>query len=242
MSDFPALIPSNAVEIAGTRTFTTSMMVAEVFEKEHKNVLRDIDRLDCPPEYRKLNFEPTFREVLGPNGAIRQDRYFELTKDGFTFLVMGYRGSNAALFKIAYINRFNEMAASISPIAAGMRWLAHIDRAGQMVFNPINPEDFCLPAHAWPKVIASPDFPRELLPEVVAAVGERMKGLSAPAVTAVDPHRVAAFVAGLQQVTGHEICAGLGIADNRSHQTMVGYVMGRLGWSKRKLKAWVYIR
>ena len=34
---------------------------------------------------------------------------FNMTRDGFVFLVMGYRGKKAASFKEAYIKRFNEM-------------------------------------------------------------------------------------------------------------------------------------
>ena len=36
-----------------------------------------------------------------------------MTKDGFTFLVMGYTGKKAAAFKEAYIKRFNEMEAEL---------------------------------------------------------------------------------------------------------------------------------
>lgn len=106
-----AVLPINAVEISGARTFTTSLMVADVFGKQHKNVLRDIDELDCSPDFRRLNFGPTIRDVPGPKGAFRKERFFEIAKDGFTFLVMGYTGAKAAQFKEAYINRFNEMAS-----------------------------------------------------------------------------------------------------------------------------------
>ena len=37
----------------------SSLKVAEVFEKEHKNVLRDIKNLECSPEFTALNFEPS---------------------------------------------------------------------------------------------------------------------------------------------------------------------------------------
>ena len=40
------------------KPFCTSRQVAETFEKEHKNVLRDIEVLDCSPEFNRLNFEP----------------------------------------------------------------------------------------------------------------------------------------------------------------------------------------
>jgi hypothetical protein len=40
-----------------------------------------------------------------------------MTKDGFVFLVMGYRGKKAAKFKEAYINRFNAMEEFIKSLA-----------------------------------------------------------------------------------------------------------------------------
>jgi Rha family phage regulatory protein len=39
---------------------TTSYKVAEKFEREHKNVLRDIENLHCSSEFRLLNFELMF--------------------------------------------------------------------------------------------------------------------------------------------------------------------------------------
>jgi hypothetical protein len=41
---------------------------------------------------------------------------YNLTKDGFTFLVMGYAGKEAAAFKEAYITRFNAMENSIKSL------------------------------------------------------------------------------------------------------------------------------
>ena len=41
-----------------------------------------------------------------------------MTRDGFTFLVMGYRGKKAARFKEAYIRRFNEMESFIRTLVA----------------------------------------------------------------------------------------------------------------------------
>ena len=182
MTDNTALIPSNAVEISGARTFTTSLMVAEVFGKLHKNVLQSIDELDCSAEFRRLNFQPSERQVVtGSNFGPRQERFFEITKNGFVFLVMGYTGAKAAQFKEAYIARFDAMEAQLqgtsSPIAPGQRWLANVDYNGNLIFNPVDPQAFLLPACDWPKVIKTPDFPRALLPDVLAAVGERMKGL-----------------------------------------------------------------
>ncbi|SCX83969.1 Rha family transcriptional regulator [Butyrivibrio sp. INlla14] len=82
-----------------------SMTVAEIFEKRHDNVVRDIRSLDCSKEFLLLNFE---EQTYIDNNAHRQICY-NMTRDGFVFLVMGYRGRKAAAFKEDYIRRFNEM-------------------------------------------------------------------------------------------------------------------------------------
>ena len=42
-----------------------SRTVAEIFGKEHFNVLRDIENHDCSPEFRELNFEVSKYKVEG---------------------------------------------------------------------------------------------------------------------------------------------------------------------------------
>lgn len=91
---------------------TTSRKVAEVFGKEHYNVLRDIESLDCSEEFNALNFEVV--NYKDKKGEKRPE--YRMTKDGFTFLVMGYRGKKAAKFKEAYIKQFNEMASFINSL------------------------------------------------------------------------------------------------------------------------------
>lgn len=82
-----------------------SMTVAEIFGKRHDNVIRDIRGLDCSKEFLLLNFE---EQTYIDNNAHTQVCY-NMTRDGFVFLVMGYRGKKAAAFKETYIRRFNEM-------------------------------------------------------------------------------------------------------------------------------------
>lgn len=86
---------------------TTSLIVAEVFGKEHKNVLRDIENLSCSEDFNRLNFERiTYYDVRN-----REQTAYEMTKDGFSFLVMGYTGSKAGEFKEKFINEFNQREA-----------------------------------------------------------------------------------------------------------------------------------
>lgn len=100
---------------------TTSRAVAEHFGKRHDHVLRDIERirkeLDDPAadstapnlgaltEFNRLNFEPV--EYLDAKGETRP--MYILTRDAFTLLAMGFTGSRALAFKVAYINAFNRM-------------------------------------------------------------------------------------------------------------------------------------
>lgn len=88
---------------------TTSLKVAEVFGKEHNKVVRDIESLSCSEGFHVANFGVLLNVRELPNGGKDQDRYYSMTKDGFTFLVMGYRGVKAAQFKEAYIDAFNKM-------------------------------------------------------------------------------------------------------------------------------------
>lgn len=89
---------------------TLSTEVAAMFGKRHAHVLRDIENLiaQLPPE-RQPNFGLTSIEIPGPNGATRQSPAYRLTRDGFTLLAMGFTGSKALAFKLAYIEAFNKM-------------------------------------------------------------------------------------------------------------------------------------
>ncbi len=93
---------------------TTSRKIAKVFGKEHYNVLRDIENLDCSESFNAINFElVNYKDKKGE----KRPEYI-ITKDGFVFLVMGYRGRKAAAFKEAYIKRFNDMEDYIKSVQA----------------------------------------------------------------------------------------------------------------------------
>ena len=86
------------------RDVTTSLIVAEVFNKEHKNVLRDIENLSCSETFNRLNFE----RITYKDARNREQTAYQMTKDGFSFLVMGYTGDKAGQFKEMFINEFNK--------------------------------------------------------------------------------------------------------------------------------------
>lgn len=89
--------------------FTTSRQIAELFEKEHRNVLRAIRLLECDEEFSALNYELT--DFIDKNGDSRPE--YLISKDGMVFLVMGFTGKKAAQFKLLYIRAFNWMADQI---------------------------------------------------------------------------------------------------------------------------------
>jgi len=102
----------DAVFIQNDQVKTSSLKVAELFGKHHKNVIQKIESLDCSPEFTSANFSAHVQTIQA--GAVqRESKYYEMTKDGFIFLVMGFTGAKAAQIKEAYINTFNHMAAML---------------------------------------------------------------------------------------------------------------------------------
>ncbi|EAM1272734.1 Rha family transcriptional regulator [Salmonella enterica] len=93
------------VTIENGRAVTTSVAVAEYFRKMHKDVLKKIDNLDCSTEFTERNFAPS--EYTDSTG--RKLPMYQITKNGFVFLVMGFTGKKAAAFKEAYIAEFDRM-------------------------------------------------------------------------------------------------------------------------------------
>nr|DAK31162.1 MAG TPA: KilAC domain protein [Caudoviricetes sp.] len=88
------------------QTITTSLIVAEIFGKEHNKVCRDIENLSCSESFRVANFGET--PYIHPQNG-QTYRMYEMTKDGFSFLVMGYTGEKAGKFKEDFITAFNKM-------------------------------------------------------------------------------------------------------------------------------------
>lgn len=93
------------------KAVVTSLHIAQVFGKVHKNILRDIEeiRKDCPAEFSRLNFEP--RDYTDERGKVQP--MYNLSRDGFTLVAMGFIGAKALEFKIAYINDFSRMEKSL---------------------------------------------------------------------------------------------------------------------------------
>ena len=96
----------NIVEADDGGMFTTSLIVAQAFEKEHKDVLKAISNLECSEEFSRRNFAHT-PYVHPQNGQTYPA--FRLTRDGFAFLAMGFTGKRAAVWKEKFLEAFNAM-------------------------------------------------------------------------------------------------------------------------------------
>lgn len=91
------------------QVLTNSLLVAEKFGKEHNKVIRDIQNLSCSDEFRAANFGVSSYISL----QNKEFPMYVMTKDGFSFLVMGYTGVKAGMFKEEYIKAFNKMEETI---------------------------------------------------------------------------------------------------------------------------------
>lgn len=92
---------------------TTSLRVAEVFGKDHKNVIQSIENLAAEKSAAKFFAEATY------NNRGKQYPMYYMNRDGFTLLAMGFTGKKALQFKIKYIQAFNSMEATLKRLPAG---------------------------------------------------------------------------------------------------------------------------
>lgn len=120
---------SHLVFTDNDRVVTDSLIVAETFGKRHADVKRDIRNLDCSANFNASNFA----RIDYKDGRGRLQEKFLITQDGFSFLVMGYTGKQAAYFKELYIKEFNRMKKQLQPpmdsymisdpVARAERWI-----------------------------------------------------------------------------------------------------------------------
>ncbi|NME23707.1 phage regulatory protein/antirepressor Ant [Lactobacillus salivarius] len=90
---------------------TTSLVLAEAFGKEHKNVIRVIET-----KIRELKIEQSSKMFFKGeyiNSQNKQQPMYYLNRDGFTFIAMGFTGRKADEFKLKYIDAFNRMEEQI---------------------------------------------------------------------------------------------------------------------------------
>ncbi len=103
------------VFIKNDQALTTSLKVAEVFEKRHDHVLNSIRALIKQMEGLPRNGDtPLFKETTYIHEQNKQ-RYpmFLMNRDGFSLLVMGFTGNKALEWKLSYLQAFNSMEKAL---------------------------------------------------------------------------------------------------------------------------------
>lgn len=105
---------SDLVLVQDDNILTTSLKVAEVFEKDHGHILRDVRNLINQMEgLSNFGLSSMFIEGTYTNQQNKQQPMYYLNRDGFTLLAMGFTGQKALEFKLKYIAEFNRMEAAL---------------------------------------------------------------------------------------------------------------------------------
>ena len=99
---------NNLVIMKERQAVTTSLQVADGFEKRHSDVIRAIeDKLSSTQncvQYQSMFANGSYKDASG-----KQNKMYYMNRDGFTFIAMGFTGNKADNFKLLYIDAFNEM-------------------------------------------------------------------------------------------------------------------------------------
>lgn len=92
----------------------SSRVVANELGKEHGKVIRSLEKILTEPNVASLIVRSEYKDSKGESR-----KEYLLTKDGFTLYMFNIQGHND--FKMAYINKFNEMERQLSqPVASYM--------------------------------------------------------------------------------------------------------------------------
>jgi Rha family phage regulatory protein len=95
-------------EVAENEVFTTSLDVAKVFNKNHKHIIAKIDEYSDEIKHRTKIRPISYLDKYG-----REQKAYELSRDAFSFLVMGFTGREADKWKLDFIDAFNKMESYI---------------------------------------------------------------------------------------------------------------------------------
>ncbi|HEV7264494.1 MAG TPA: Rha family transcriptional regulator [Falsiroseomonas sp.] len=95
---------------ADGKALANSRDVAAYFGKPHRSVLRAIrDLLRAEPKPDRHSFV----QIDGVDRRGRRQPSYDMNRDGFVLLAMGFTGTRARSFKLSYIEAFNRMEAAL---------------------------------------------------------------------------------------------------------------------------------
>jgi len=123
----------NLVQEKNEKLVTTSLLIAEKFNKHHNHILRDIETL-----IEQLNGVTTFghtpyierAEYLNEQNQQFYPMYY-LDRDAFVLLVMGFNNTNPLVleWKLKFINAFNQMEQQLHALTETSQLPSYEERA-----------------------------------------------------------------------------------------------------------------
>lgn len=117
MSNLSIVSTNHLVFTSNNDLHTDSIIVARYFSKRHNDVIRRIESLlaDIPHHFGCAHF--SVHPYKNDQNGETYTKY-EMTKDGFMLLVMGFTGKKASLMKVSFIEAFNDMERQLNVIPA----------------------------------------------------------------------------------------------------------------------------
>ena len=104
---------------ANGEIYTTSLLLAEKFEKRHDRVIRKIESLSSETFSRLKIGEAEYNDDQG-----KPRKMYELNRDAFSFIAMGFTGKKADEWKLKYIDAFNKMEKHLKNMF-NLNWIEH---------------------------------------------------------------------------------------------------------------------
>jgi len=96
----------------------SSKTVAARFGKRHDLTLRAIRNLSCSEDFRLRNFAES--SYINEQGKVQPQ--VDMTRDGFSFLAMGFTGKEAAEWKEKFLTAFNLMERELLKRSDALEW------------------------------------------------------------------------------------------------------------------------
>lgn len=118
---------------------TTSLILAEAFEKEHSKVIRAIEN-KLKMTQAKNGLSGMFAEATYTDKSGKQNKMYYLNRDGFTFIAMGFTGKKADEFKLKYIDAFNKMEKRIKE-GTQFRLPTNLTEMSTMIYSVMEDQD-----------------------------------------------------------------------------------------------------
>ena len=106
-------VQNELVSYSNDQIVTSSVLVAEKFKKQHKDVIRNIKNLINSAQ----NCAQLFVSTVYIDSSGKANLMYIMNRDGFSLLVMGFTGKDALNFKLEFIEAFNKMEKHLKEAA-----------------------------------------------------------------------------------------------------------------------------